>query len=182
MTWQSELTAIRAILMELYSDEQSAGRVVDDAGIPRGQIQFSTASLQNWHAILQAAQRHEKVLDVVAVALREFPNRDDLRAAAQAYSATLPGRRVPVNPPGLNLAVLRTLIAEALSSEELTELCFDHYPAVYEDFAAGMTNSQKITMLLEHCKRNGKLEELAAHVKRENIYQYQRFESQLWQP
>src|SRR5689334_18002236 len=85
MIWNSPLTQLRDILQVLYPTLESTYPIVDDAGIPRDNISFSTAAGQNWHAILQEAHKHGKVLALVEVVLQQYPDNDDLRNGAQAY-------------------------------------------------------------------------------------------------
>ncbi len=77
------------------------------------------------------------------------------------------------------LADIRELLVNAFSDEELTTLCYDHFRMVYEEFAAGMSKSQKIQRLLDYCVRHEQLECLLAVVKKQNPFQYLRFESRL---
>lgn len=78
-----------------------------------------------------------------------------------------------------NLHTIRELLGDAFSSGEITTLAFDLFHDVYQDFAAGMTRSQKIEMLVNHANQKGKIPELLAYVQRQNVYQYGRFEDQL---
>ena len=73
-----------------------------------------------------------------------------------------------------NTAALRDLLTAAFSDGELTTLCFDHFSAVYEDFAAGMSKSDKIQRLLDHCIRYEQVETLLAVVREANPVQYRR--------
>ena len=65
----------------------------------------------------------------------------------------------PVTPPvsprseGYDMAVVRILLNQALSDEELTTLCFDHFPPVYDTFSAGMARTVKIQHLLEYVEK-----------------------------
>jgi len=67
---------------------------------------------------------------------------------------------------------IRDLLMAAFSAEELTALCFDHFPLVYEDFAAGMSKGQMVQRLLDHCVRHDQLETLLACVQERNPQQY----------
>lgn len=80
---------------------------------------------------------------------------------------------------GWNTAAIRDLLSAAFNDEELTTLCFDHFHAVYETFGAGMSKSQKIQFLLDHCVRHEQLDELVQRVKERNPAQYARFASRL---
>jgi hypothetical protein len=78
-----------------------------------------------------------------------------------------------------NTTALRDLLTAAFSDGELTTLCFDHFSAVYEDFAAGMSKSDKIQRLLSHCVRHEQVETLLIVVREANPVQYRRYEGQL---
>lgn len=69
---------------------------------------------------------------------------------------------------GWSTAVVRRLLQDALSDQELTDLCFDHYKDVYNNFSAGMGKSQKIQALLEYCMRRDRVEELVELVRQAN--------------
>jgi hypothetical protein len=76
-------------------------------------------------------------------------------------------------------AAVRQLLSAAFDDEELTTLCFDHFPPVYEDFAAGMSKGQKIQRLLDYCVRHDQLEALLRQVEARNPAQYARFASRV---
>lgn len=87
-------------------------------------------------------------------------------------------------PPGeadrrWNTAVIRDLLSTGFSDEELNVLCFDTFPAVYENFTTGMSKRQKIQMLLEHCLRQGQVADLLQSVKQQNPVQYDEFKGRL---
>jgi len=76
-------------------------------------------------------------------------------------------------------AAIRELLTEAFNDEELDTLCFDHFRAVYEEFASGMSKGEKIRRLLDYCVRREQVETLLAQVRQGNPAQYARFEEQL---
>lgn len=80
---------------------------------------------------------------------------------------------------GWDTAAIRDLVSAAFSDGELTTLCFDHFHTVYEEFGTGMAKGQKIQLLLDHCVRHGRLDELVQRVKERNPAQYARFEDRL---
>ena len=53
------------------------------------------------------------------------------------------------------LADIRRFLMEFFSDEELDTLCFDAFPAVRINFTIGMTQEQRIKLLLDHCQRHG---------------------------
>lgn len=99
--------------------------------------------------------------------------------------AARPGAPPPPVPPpapvqpAFDTAAVRELLMAAFSDEELTTFCYDNFRPVYEEFAGGMSRSQKVQRLVETCERKGQLAELLARVERLNPYQYGRFRSRL---
>ena len=93
------------------------------------------------------------------------------------------GSETPTDEPAAdriwNTATLRDLLTAGFSDGELTTLCFDHFSAVYEDFAVGMSKSDKIQRLLDHCIRYERVETLLSVVREANPVQYRRYEGQL---
>ena len=67
----------------------------------------------------------------------------------------------------------------AFSDEELTTFCYDNFRPVYEEFATGMSRTQKVQLLVAYCERRGEMAELLARVERANPYQYGRFAERL---
>jgi hypothetical protein len=78
-----------------------------------------------------------------------------------------------------NLAAIRELLAAAFADEELRTFCFDHYRAVYEQFAAGQGKGARVLALVEHADRRGLLNDLLARIKAANPYQYAQFERRI---
>jgi hypothetical protein len=92
-------------------------------------------------------------------------------ARAEATVA-MPHGAAPLPP---DTEVVRQLVTDAFSDEELTTLCYDHFPPVYEAFGEGMTKTAKIQLLVEHCVRQVELDRLLALVRQRNPNQYDRF-------
>ncbi|MBN1955921.1 MAG: CHAT domain-containing protein [Anaerolineae bacterium] len=78
-----------------------------------------------------------------------------------------------------NREAIRELLNQAFSSEELKTLCFDTFPAVYEDLGSGMTKGQMIRHLLDYCLHEETMELLLERVKERRGAKYRRFEPQL---
>jgi pimeloyl-ACP methyl ester carboxylesterase len=70
--------------------------------------------------------------------------------------------------PTLDSAATRRLVAEAFSDEEIGEVAFDRFPAVFAQFAAGMSRSQKIQRLVEFAARQRMLSVLQEEVRERN--------------
>lgn len=78
-----------------------------------------------------------------------------------------------------NTAAIRDLLSTAFSDEDLNALCFDTFPAVYENFTTEMSKYRKIHLLLEHCVRQQQMNELLRHVREQNPVQYRRHQGRL---
>ncbi|MFX1411763.1 MAG: hypothetical protein ACFFA6_15540 [Promethearchaeota archaeon] len=68
-------------------------------------------------------------------------------------------------PQAHDTATLRHQLTTAFDDVALDAFCLDHFcqlPAVYEKLARGLRPNEKITLLLDHCRRQpGELERLA---------------------
>ena len=92
----------------------------------------------------------------------------------------------PPSPPpaaarseGYELAVVRALLNDALSDEELTTLCFDHFRPVYDLFSAGMARTAKIQHLLEYVEKRQQVARLIEAVEGINAPQVAAYRSRL---
>ncbi len=124
------LADLRNLLVDLYPTEQSSRRVVDEAGLPHGHVAFQDAAIDNWHAILEEADRHDRVGAVVAVAKGEYDQHAE--ALEDAYRRYREAPTLPAGPYRRNLALL--LVAMAL----LPMWFYLHlYPLVVRSLAVG---------------------------------------------
>jgi len=85
---------LRNILKRLFPDEASSRVVLDDAGIPAGNISFSTNAKNNWHAILKEAENRGKVQELVQIVLEEYPDETELQSYVEGGSAQAGGQAV----------------------------------------------------------------------------------------
>lgn len=79
--------------------------------------------------------------------------------------------------PVWSRATLRHLLDDAFSDETLTALCFDNFPAVYDNFAAGMSKGQKVLLLLDYCFRQNQVSALLDAVAAANPEQFARYQA-----
>jgi hypothetical protein len=49
-------------------------------------------------------------------------------------------------------AEVRQFLTAKFNDGELVTFCFDYFPQVQHDFAAGMTKGQKVLLLLSYCR------------------------------
>lgn len=71
--WSERLTRLNDLLATLYPEEDAARRVVTIARIPSSNIRFDKSATINWYNILEEAQKHNRVANIIAVARRQFP-------------------------------------------------------------------------------------------------------------
>ncbi len=76
-------------------------------------------------------------------------------------------------------AVLRTLLMNAFTDQEIRDLCFDYFTEVYDRLALGMAKDQMISMVLDYCHRTGQFTQLIDHIRERNPAQYDRFADRL---
>jgi hypothetical protein len=80
----------------------------------------------------------------------------------------------------VNVSGIRKLIRAALNAEELTTLCYDHFPPVYQEFSGGLTFDRKITLLLDHCQHHDRLSQLLEYLRAANREKFEQYESQIY--
>jgi hypothetical protein len=71
-----------------------------------------------------------------------------------------------------NTADVRQFLTDYFSDEELTTLCFDFFPEVYNSFASGMSKNQKIQLLIEYAQRREQLAGLLKILQQQRPAQY----------
>ena len=83
--------------------------------------------------------------------------------------------------PDYNTRNIRRLLTEAFTAEKLREICADvpEFRPVLEEFATGMSKSDMIFRLIDHCKRHLVMDQLLLVVQEENPRQYALFANSL---
>ena len=61
----------------------------------------------------------------------------------------------------------RKFLQEFFNDDEITTLCFDYFPQVYNNFIPGMDRNRKAMALVSYSQRTNRLEELLAALERE---------------
>jgi WD40 repeat protein len=70
---------------------------------------------------------------------------------------------------------IRQLIENALSDDDLSDLCHDDFPKVYSQFASGQTKSQRIRLLIEYIDRQRETSKLLSAIEQINPNAYRKF-------
>lgn len=77
-------------------------------------------------------------------------------------------------------AAIRKLLREALSDQELEDLCMDYFPDVHNQFSLGMDKHQKTHHLLEYCSRRNQLPYLLELIYQINPERYTEYRNILF--
>lgn len=87
MFWKPQLTNLRNQLAKLYWRVADVERIVSEVStmtnLQPDAIAWHTKPLNLWQSILEEAEKQEAVLDIVAVARKEYPNLQSLLLAEQ---------------------------------------------------------------------------------------------------
>lgn len=87
---------------------------------------------------------------------------------------------VPATPtPAFDTAAVRELLMAAFSDEEFMTFCYDYFRPAHAAFSIEMSRWRKTQILVEHCERRGRMEELLAKIERDNPYQYGQLKNRL---
>jgi formylglycine-generating enzyme required for sulfatase activity len=78
------------------------------------------------------------------------------------------------DPMPTDTADIRQYLTSAYNDEELSTLCSDYFRDVYDTFVSGMTKTQKIQLLLDHCQRRDLIPNLLAALERDRPEQYRK--------
>lgn len=81
-TWTPEtLRNLRTILASLYPTIPESRALIVDAGLEPGMIEFSAKAFMNWFNILENAKHRNKIDSLIAGALSDFPDNEELQRA-----------------------------------------------------------------------------------------------------
>ncbi len=81
MSWDANLTNLKYVLADLYYEKDRSVDVVREAGLPVAQIPFKDRATNNWANILDEADKHGKVANIIQAALRGYPDNQFLLSA-----------------------------------------------------------------------------------------------------
>lgn len=85
MTKREALRVLRTALLALYDQPASIRRLVDDAEIDAGQIDFQGAAQDIWHSVLTAADRQEQIHALIHAVDAPYQKNAALQQAYAAY-------------------------------------------------------------------------------------------------
>jgi V8-like Glu-specific endopeptidase len=81
MPWDRNTSNLRNVLAGLYWSIEDQRRIVLQVGMNPAFIRFSSMSINAWQSILEEAQHHDKVKDIIAEARKEYPKDPSLDRA-----------------------------------------------------------------------------------------------------
>lgn len=76
---------LRALLAELYPTTTDARRIADDADVTHHRVAFDSNLTNGWHALLDEAEKQNKVTALLHVAAAEYPHHQALTMLTTRY-------------------------------------------------------------------------------------------------
>lgn len=76
---------LKDILIKLYTEESSYRVVARESGIPEDSIRFTGRARDDWSEILKEADKHQKTLDIISQAKRDYQENTELKQIADEY-------------------------------------------------------------------------------------------------
>ena len=78
-----------------------------------------------------------------------------------------------------NLETVRVLLDEAFDAEEVSQLAYDRFHAVYAEFTAATSKSRMINAIVTYAKNNGRIPDLLDYVQENSPYYYREYADKL---
>ncbi|MEU7239699.1 effector-associated domain EAD1-containing protein [Streptomyces sparsogenes] len=185
-------------LLAAYDQGAEVRGFVLAAGLRAAEFSWSAPMAEVWPQILRRAADQGRLRRLVGVIAQDpnsaayavigrlattpaSPAAPDAPESPAAPDAPVPPAAAapPAAPTPYGAGDVRRLVAEALDDDELTALCLDHFPAVYGQFAQGMSKSQKTIRLIEYCARRDRLPDLVRRVGEVNPVRHREFTDRL---
>ncbi|MEU1790565.1 effector-associated domain EAD1-containing protein [Streptomyces sparsogenes] len=185
-------------LLAAYDQAAEVRGFVLAAGLRAAEFSWSAPMAEVWPQVLRRAADQGRLRRLIGV-IAQDPNSAAYAvigrlAATPVSSAALDvpespavpdapappaAAAPPAAPTPYRAGEVRQLVSEALDDDELTALCLDHFPAVYGQFAQGMSKSQKTIRLIEYCARRDRLPDLVRRVGEVNPVRHREFTDRL---
>lgn len=99
MTKREALRALRLALLALYDNPISIRRLVDDAGVEAGQINFQGAVQDIWYNVITETERQEQIHALISVVDEPYQKNVALQQAYAAYKAAEQGTTATLSEP-----------------------------------------------------------------------------------
>jgi hypothetical protein len=78
-----------------------------------------------------------------------------------------------------NLEMIRHLIYEAFDAEEVSQMAYDRFHAVYAEFTAATSKSRMIDSIITYAKKNDRISDLLDYVQENSPYYYREYADRL---
>jgi len=173
--------ASNSSLRDLFSDEtiHPFRTGLPERDSVNGRIEATIAHLAN----KQRTDGRNALVLFLHVLSDKYAETDQRQAALQHLATQLPASATHHSPLATsstwNTAAIRQLLSEALDDQSLTDLAFDHFRPVYDQFGLGLTRNHKIQLLIEYCQRHNQIEALLTQIQRLNPAQYRQHQPHL---
>jgi SEFIR domain/Effector-associated domain 7 len=111
----------------------------------------------------------------------KLPVRDRGQNTGENSSSETKTNSTPTQPSTTNFSKksIVALLNKALSSNDISNLCFDDFPDVYRDFTSGQVRSERVNSLVDYADRNREIPKLLAAIKKMNSNGYDHFISNI---
>ncbi len=108
--------------------------------------------------------------------VKQLPVRDRGQNTQSSSSLNPSPTSMPKQP---SMGQIRQLVEDALSDDELSNLCQDEFPKVYKQFTTGQTKDHRIRLLVEYVDRQREIPKLLNAIERTNPNAYGYFTDNL---
>lgn len=78
-----------------------------------------------------------------------------------------------------NLEAIRHLLDEAFDAEEIAQLAYDRFYALYAEFTAATSKSRMIDAVVKYTNKNGRIPDLFDYIQENSPYYYQEYADKL---
>ncbi|ADI09487.1 hypothetical protein SBI_06367 [Streptomyces bingchenggensis BCW-1] len=169
-----------AALLTAYDQGAEVRAFVLAAGMRAAEFAWTAPMAEVWPQVLRRAADQGRLRHLVGL-IAEDPNSAAYGIIARlAATPPIATSAAPAPAPlSYQPGDVRRLVMDALDDDELGALCLDHFPSVYDQFAQGMSKSQKTLRLIEYCARRDRLPDLVRRVGEVNPVRHREFTDRL---
>ncbi|MFK4269181.1 effector-associated domain EAD1-containing protein [Streptomyces milbemycinicus] len=169
-----------AALLTVYDQGAEVRALVLAAGMRAAEFAWTAPMAEVWPQVLRRAADQGRLRRLVGL-IAEDPNSAAYGIIARlAATPPIATSAAPAPAPlSYQPGDVRRLVMDALDDDELGALCLDHFPSVYDQFAQGMSKSQKTLRLIEYCARRDRLPDLVRRVGEVNPVRHREFTDRL---
>lgn len=100
-----------------------------------------------------SVQRKKRTARSITEGAEQRISTQSQQTRSDSIEATLSSTPAPVTLP-IKLSDLRRQLNQCFDDPGLDAFCLDHFPEVYDKFSRGMRRDEKISALLDHCRRH----------------------------